>query len=89
MAEELDKLADVTKHPENVMGMHFMNPVPIMKLVEVIKTKRTSSKTLETIVEIAEKYKMRTGLVATSTITHATPASFASHINSRKKEFEI
>ncbi len=44
---------------------------------------------LETIVEIAEKYEMRTGLVATSTITHATPASFASHINSRKKEFEI
>ena len=44
---------------------------------------------LETVVEIAEKHGMNTGLIATSTITHATPASFASHINSRKKEFEI
>ena len=44
---------------------------------------------LETVVEIAEKYKMNTGLIATSTITHATPASFASHVNSRKEEFEI
>mgnify|MGYP003311184792 CR=1 FL=1 len=44
---------------------------------------------LETIVELSEKYGMNTGLIATSTITHATPASFASHVNSRKKEFEI
>ena len=44
---------------------------------------------LETVVEIAEKYKMNTGLIATSTITHATPASFASHVNSRKEEYEI
>ena len=44
---------------------------------------------LETIVEIAEKHGMHTGLIATSTITHATPASFASHVNNRKKEFEI
>ncbi len=51
----INKLADVTKHPENVIGMHFMNPVPIMKLVEVIKTKRTSSKTLETILETSKK----------------------------------
>ena len=49
----INKLADVTNRSENVIGMHFMNPVPIMKLVEVIKTERTSAKTLEKIVEIS------------------------------------
>ena len=32
----IGKIAAVTKHPENVIGMHFMNPVPVMKLVEII-----------------------------------------------------
>ena len=41
------------------------------------------------MLEIAEEKNMATGLVATSTITHATPASFAAHVDYRKKEREI
>ena len=42
-------LASYTKRPENVIGMHFMNPVPVMRLVEVIKGYSTSSSTLAKI----------------------------------------
>ena len=44
---------------------------------------------IETIIEIANKVGMSTGVVATSTVTHATPASFVAHIDYRKKEAEI
>ena len=44
---------------------------------------------IETIIEIANKMGMSTGVVATSTVTHATPASFVAHIDYRKKEAEI
>ena len=44
---------------------------------------------IKTMLEIAEEKGMSTGLVATSTITHATPASFAAHVDYRKKESEI
>ena len=44
---------------------------------------------VKTMLEIAEDQDMSTGLVATSTITHATPASFAAHVDYRKKEHEI
>src|SRR5690554_6661669 len=44
---------------------------------------------IETILEASEKTGKSTGLVATSTITHATPAVFASHVDNRKKEDEI
>ena len=44
---------------------------------------------VKTMLEIAEEKGMSTGLVATSTITHATPASFAAHVDYRKKEHEI
>ena len=48
-------LASATNRPEKFIGMHFMNPVPIMKLVEVIKGLRTSEKTANLIKEISEK----------------------------------
>jgi 3-hydroxybutyryl-CoA dehydrogenase len=48
-------LASVTRRPEKFIGMHFMNPVPIMKLVEVIRGLRTDDKTAKTIHEISEK----------------------------------
>lgn len=41
----ITKIASVTKRPEKVIGMHFMNPVPIMKLVEVIRGHATSEET--------------------------------------------
>ena len=51
----INELADATSRIEKVIGMHFMNPVPIMKLVEVIKTTRTSDKTVKMIIDTALK----------------------------------
>lgn len=48
-------LASVTSRPEKFIGMHFMNPVPIMKLVEVIRGMRTVDNTEKIIEEISEK----------------------------------
>ena len=44
---------------------------------------------IKTVMEIAKEYEMSTGVVVTSTVTHATPASFLAHIDYRKKEAEI
>ena len=51
----ITKIAAVTSRPELVIGMHFMNPVPIMKLVEVISGLRTSDETLATTLALAER----------------------------------
>ena len=51
----LTKIAAATKRPENVIGMHFMNPVPLMKLVEVIRGLATSDETTTTIVEVCRR----------------------------------
>ena len=51
----ITKIAAVTKHPENVIGMHFMNPVPLMKLVEVIRGLATSAETTANTVEVCRK----------------------------------
>ncbi len=48
-------IAGQTKRPDLVVGMHFMNPVPVMKLVEGIRGLRTSDKTFATMRELAEK----------------------------------
>jgi 3-hydroxybutyryl-CoA dehydrogenase len=48
------KIAAVTGRPEQVIGMHFMNPVPVMKLVEVIRGQATSDATLEKVTQVAE-----------------------------------
>ena len=50
----ITKIAAVTKRPEKVIGMHFMNPVPIMKLVEIIKGYKTSDEVMATIVETSK-----------------------------------
>ena len=50
----ITKIAAATKRPENVIGIHFMNPVPLMKLVEVIKGLTTSEATLATTLEICK-----------------------------------
>lgn len=51
----ITKIAAVTRHPENVIGMHFMNPVPLMKLVEVVRGLATSPETTATIMEVCRK----------------------------------
>ena len=48
----ITKIAAVTKRPDRVIGMHFMNPVPLMKLVEVIRGLATSDETTRTTVEV-------------------------------------
>jgi len=48
-------LARHTKRPANVVGMHFMNPVPVMKLVEIIRGLATSDATTERVVDLAKK----------------------------------
>jgi 3-hydroxybutyryl-CoA dehydrogenase len=49
----ITKIASVTNRPHKVIGMHFMNPVPIMKLVEVIKGYSTSKETTQQIFELS------------------------------------
>jgi len=51
----ITKLGAVTNRPENVIGMHFFNPVPMMKLVEVVRGLATSDATFETVRELAVK----------------------------------
>jgi 3-hydroxybutyryl-CoA dehydrogenase len=51
----ITKIASVTKRPEQVIGMHFMNPVPIMKLVEVIRGYSTSNAVNDTVFEISKQ----------------------------------
>lgn len=51
----ITKIAAVTSRPQQVIGMHFMNPVPIMKLVEIIKGYNTSQEIYNTVAEISKK----------------------------------
>jgi 3-hydroxybutyryl-CoA dehydrogenase len=51
----ITKLGALTKRPEKVIGMHFFNPVPVMKLVEVIRGLATSQETFATVRELAVK----------------------------------
>lgn len=50
----VQKLAEVTSKPHNVIGMHFMNPVPRMPLVEVVKSKYTVKQLVDTIVSLTK-----------------------------------
>jgi len=51
----ITKIAAATKRPGKMIGMHFMNPVPVMKLVEVIKGLATTDETYDAVVELSKK----------------------------------
>lgn len=51
----ITKIASVTQKPENVIGMHFMNPVPVMKLVEIIRGHSTSDEAVSKIMGVSKK----------------------------------
>ena len=51
----ITKIARATNRPEQVIGMHFMNPVPIMKLVEIVRGKKTDDTTTSEVVDLSEK----------------------------------
>jgi 3-hydroxybutyryl-CoA dehydrogenase len=51
----ISSLAAVTGRPDRVIGMHFFNPVPVLKLVEVVRGRETSDETAEAITELAKE----------------------------------
>ena len=51
----ITELARHVSHPERVIGMHFMNPVPVMQLVEVIRGLQTSEETTQTVMDLARR----------------------------------
>jgi 3-hydroxybutyryl-CoA dehydrogenase len=51
----ITKIASATQRPPQVIGMHFMNPVPVMQLVEIIRGLQTSQETFNTVKSLAEK----------------------------------
>lgn len=51
----ITEIAAVTNRPEQVIGMHFMNPVPVMKLVEIIRALQTDNPTYEAIAELSKQ----------------------------------
>jgi len=51
----ITEIAAVTKRPEKVIGMHFMNPVPVMKLIEVIRGLATSDETYQAVKDMADR----------------------------------
>ncbi len=51
----LTKLAGATQHPERVIGMHFMNPVPVMKLIEIVRALQTSEAAYQETCKLADR----------------------------------
>ena len=70
----ITKIANATKRPEKVIGMHFMNPVPLMKLVEIIKGELTSQETIDQTIAWSE------GLGKVVGLAEDYPGFIANHI---------
>jgi len=71
----ISEISAATEHPDRVIGMHFFNPVPKMKLVEVVKTADTGPRTVETTRQVATAMGKETVLV------HESPGFVTSRIN--------
>ena len=70
----ITRLAAATQRPEQVIGMHFMNPVPLMKLVEIIRGAQTSDATYTTVNELGKK------LQKTTVVSHDYPGFISNRI---------
>jgi 3-hydroxybutyryl-CoA dehydrogenase len=70
----ITKIAGATQHPERVIGMHFMNPVPVMKLVEVIPGLATSQQTIDTTLAVAH------AMGKTTTLSQDVPGFIANRL---------
>jgi len=57
---DLDKIAAFTKRPEDVIGMHFFSPANVMKLLEVVRGKKTAKDVLATVMQLGKKIKKTT-----------------------------
>ncbi len=68
------ELASVVAHPDRVIGMHFMNPVPMMPLVEIVKSKHTSEEVTNITLLLAEK------LVKKAIVVHDAPGFVTNRI---------
>ena len=62
----ISEMASATKRPEKCVGMHFFNPVPVMRLVEIIRGLRTSDETLNVVLEVGKKVGKETIVVKES-----------------------
>jgi 3-hydroxyacyl-CoA dehydrogenase len=51
----ISKIAEASNRPQQVIGMHFFTPIPVLRLIEVIKGEKTSNETFETAIEIGKK----------------------------------
>lgn len=70
----ITRLAHATSRPQKFIGMHFMNPVPLMNLVEIIRGHHTNEDTLLTVKSVAER------MGKTSTISHDYPGFIANRV---------
>ncbi|KAJ1814280.1 hypothetical protein LPJ75_002841 [Coemansia sp. RSA 2598] len=70
----ITKIASAARRPENVIGMHFMNPVPVMKLVEIIPGLQTSKETLDTTLGLAQR------MGKTTTMSQDVPGFIANRL---------
>ncbi len=59
-ALSITEIASVTKRPEKVVGMHFFNPVPAMKLVEIVRGEKTSDETVKIVEDLSHRLKKET-----------------------------
>jgi 3-hydroxyacyl-CoA dehydrogenase len=60
---DVDKIADFTKRPQDVVGTHFFSPANVMKLLEIVRGKKTAKDVLATVLAISKKIK-KTGVVS-------------------------